>query len=605
MGRAKVLTHLGGGLYSLEVDTGDELRDKRVAAIDKRLVELNAAIAELQAKFDAAQAKVDAARAEADAHIDELAGIPEQIESINDALVEAYEDLADAQAATGDPETVAEGIAAAQAVVTQLEKDLADAQKRRDELLTLVQEDIAKGIELAGERDKIGIDLRLKEAEKAQLNKEKSTLQGLPLKRTVSAWCADLTTDATGDVGTIEIPGEPQAMLMMPGGQAGLGKLLAREMMTPEQVFWNAAVLPGWQRFKPTYRKGTITSVNKPANKANVLLDDAVSTAQSLSVMRKDAPLTLTDVPVQYMSCNARVFEPGDRCVVEFTGMNWDNPKVIGFVDNPKRCRIPQYLYAGVSIGFDGVVNAISGSGTIHTIVSGCGESGMKTLGTGELRSQSRRSVGRWFKPEIFWGTVSGVPDTVDVREGVVGVSYKTGSNGDIFEAAPGIETLISESGPAYGYPANGGSVKLIRQQGMKSADGVTFVPMEYRPDVTLPPVCPGEPNPGFPDVTAGLIDIGTAGLLGIEGYTTTRNFQPVSGVDTATGATMEDLDAYLRTLFTGIPEGFTVTDVLTGDVIEYEFDGYGDRGQEVMDDPADEEPYLRFVPVARYRPVE
>ena len=38
------------------------------------------------------------------------------------------------------------------------------------------------------------------------------------------------------------------------------------------------------------------------------------------------------------MTCNAKAFEVGDRCVVEFGGQDWASPRVIGFVDNPKPC---------------------------------------------------------------------------------------------------------------------------------------------------------------------------------------------------------------------------------------------------------------------------
>jgi hypothetical protein len=38
------------------------------------------------------------------------------------------------------------------------------------------------------------------------------------------------------------------------------------------------------------------------------------------------------------MTCNADAFEVGDRVVVEFIGQDWENPRVVGFLDNPKRC---------------------------------------------------------------------------------------------------------------------------------------------------------------------------------------------------------------------------------------------------------------------------
>jgi predicted transglutaminase-like cysteine proteinase len=44
------------------------------------------------------------------------------------------------------------------------------------------------------------------------------------------------------------------------------------------------------------------------------------------------------DVPIEYMGCNAEAFASGDDVVVEFTGLDWDRPKVIGFKSNPSHC---------------------------------------------------------------------------------------------------------------------------------------------------------------------------------------------------------------------------------------------------------------------------
>jgi hypothetical protein len=93
--------------------------------------------------------------------------------------------------------------------------------------------------------------------------------------------------------------------------------------------------LPGWQKFKPTFRKGVCTAVDYDADKMSVSLDSALSSAQSLNVNQAS---TLTNIPVVYMECNAEAFEVGDKVVVQFTGQNWANPRVIGFVGNPEPC---------------------------------------------------------------------------------------------------------------------------------------------------------------------------------------------------------------------------------------------------------------------------
>jgi hypothetical protein len=44
----------------------------------------------------------------------------------------------------------------------------------------------------------------------------------------------------------------------------------------------------------------------------------------------------LAAVPVDYMSTGAALFEVADRVVVQFVGQSWENPRVVGFLDNPK-----------------------------------------------------------------------------------------------------------------------------------------------------------------------------------------------------------------------------------------------------------------------------
>jgi len=164
---------------------------------------------------------------------------------------------------------------------------------------------------------------------------------------TRQAWCADLTEDAPAGAyaATLDIPGESGLILLAPGCRAwsaGDGMLKARETMSPEQAFLNAALLPGWQKFMPTYRWGTCMAVDRDADTMNVHLAPAISSAQRLPVNQSS---TLTGVPVVYMTCNAEPFEVGDRVVVQFVGQDWTKPRVIGFLDNPKPCEEFELYY--------------------------------------------------------------------------------------------------------------------------------------------------------------------------------------------------------------------------------------------------------------------
>lgn len=113
----------------------------------------------------------------------------------------------------------------------------------------------------------------------------------------------------------------------------GDGQLVARELMSPEQAYFNAAILPGWQIDTPTHRFGTLTSVDWDSNIANVTIDAATSSAQALNVNRKSA---LTAVPIEYMQTNCRALGIDDRVVIEFRQLLWDEPVVIGFLQEPR-----------------------------------------------------------------------------------------------------------------------------------------------------------------------------------------------------------------------------------------------------------------------------
>lgn len=105
--------------------------------------------------------------------------------------------------------------------------------------------------------------------------------------------------------------------------------------MSPEQSFLNRAIMPGWQRFMPTYRWGTITALDKDADTCSVSLASATSSQQSLNINQVSS---LSNIPVVYMNCNAKAFEEGDEVVIEFESQDWSKPRVIGFLSGPKPC---------------------------------------------------------------------------------------------------------------------------------------------------------------------------------------------------------------------------------------------------------------------------
>ena len=190
--------------------------------------------------------------------------------------------------------------------------------------------------------------------QKVALEKRKTALEDNNTDPVVTAWCLDLTTDLTGEVGTVEIPGERGAVQIRPGyaGNADYavsrdGQLQPAIASTPAGVFYNWSMLPGWQKWKPLHRYGVLSDLDAGNNQCTVTLDAAVSSAQGLDV---NQGTVLTGVPIDYMDCNAAAFADGDNVVVEFTGQDFDSPRVIGFKDNPVPCTTGDFVLVTCAI---------------------------------------------------------------------------------------------------------------------------------------------------------------------------------------------------------------------------------------------------------------
>ena len=170
--------------------------------------------------------------------------------------------------------------------------------------------------------------------------KRLSVINAIPDDKTVSAWCADFTENLTGEIGTIEVPGEIGTVNIHPGFDgksayvaADHGLHHATASLPPSGTFYNLAMLPGWQKWKPTFRYAVIDSLD--AGLANITFENTTSSQQGLNINQSD---TAEDVVIEYMDCNDSAFEVGDSVLVMFTGQDWAQPKIIGFKDNPQPC---------------------------------------------------------------------------------------------------------------------------------------------------------------------------------------------------------------------------------------------------------------------------
>jgi hypothetical protein len=187
-----------------------------------------------------------------------------------------------------------------------------------------------------------------------ELESRKKALVNSPDEESISVWCADLTEDLTGTVGSSEVPNERTTggINILPGyagntyNQSTHGILAYPIENTASGAVFNFVIRPWWQKYKPTFRYGTITSIDYDADTCNLTLDAAVSTSQGIDVNQST---TLSGVSISYMDCDSDAFVVGDEVLIKFTNQSWSTPVVIGFKDHPKPCiSLDYYILIGI-----------------------------------------------------------------------------------------------------------------------------------------------------------------------------------------------------------------------------------------------------------------
>lgn len=293
MGRARILESLGEGRYTIEIV---EARERA----DVARQQAQARIAQLQAQVSALAPQISAAIAAFAAAVDEQ----------NAAIAQYRQDMAQQGSSTINLSDTAEKVIAA-----------------------------------AGERDKLQVEQRSLEVRIRADEALVARINALPPLRQMQAWCADYTDDLSGDVATAEVPGEIGSVIIKPGFEnanqwiaSSDGAIQPALAGTPASVFYNLAMQPGWQKWRPTYRTATITSID--GDTCSIALDAASSSQQGLNV---NAQTSYSGVPILYMDCNGGAFEQGDRVLVAFAG-NVEGPTVVGFKSEPKMCNVMDYI---------------------------------------------------------------------------------------------------------------------------------------------------------------------------------------------------------------------------------------------------------------------
>jgi predicted transglutaminase-like cysteine proteinase len=124
--------------------------------------------------------------------------------------------------------------------------------------------------------------------EQIRLTKQQSALAAALTADQRDVWCADFTEDlaAGTEVGTIEINGDADQILLTPAGDTAtaLGKLQHPVASTPAGVAVNMALMPCWQRWKPTYRIGEILAIDTETDTCDVGIEAQYSRYQGLPI---------------------------------------------------------------------------------------------------------------------------------------------------------------------------------------------------------------------------------------------------------------------------------------------------------------------------------
>lgn len=186
-------------------------------------------------------------------------------------------------------------------------------------------------------------------------------------------WAVDYTVNIANNtrVGTVEINGEatkrptnpatglpdttiPEKVQIVAGGGEGKGIITPKPIMNGKEFYTSETFKPGWQKWKPTFRAATITSIDYSKNLCNVTLDPAQSSVIKKKEVKDEFGRVVTPaegfdinqteklekVPIDYMTCKSSAFVVGDKVVIEFIDQVWTNPVVKGFIESPRACHM-------------------------------------------------------------------------------------------------------------------------------------------------------------------------------------------------------------------------------------------------------------------------
>lgn len=323
MGKAKILGHLGGGLYSIEYMHDVTYAKARIADLDKQIRELDLAIYGpngLTEKLTEAELEIDRAST-----------------NFNNALA-AWSACAESPTCTNEKELME--------AVKQAGKDKTNANTVYMQIRAVIADFNGR---------------------KWQATKEKGWLNSTAVSRETTyfnAWSVDHPGDdeadkiATGTlVGTVETYGVKyltgQSTLSGPAPMVNVqrcytnqavytaardGRVLPISSQPTSGAIMNVLQFLYANVQNPVNAMGTVIGLNRAGNTMTVELFGNTLESGAAPDWPFGKTTILTNVPVSYRECNCRAFNIGDKVIVAFGGSKRANPVVIGFASNPKPC---------------------------------------------------------------------------------------------------------------------------------------------------------------------------------------------------------------------------------------------------------------------------
>lgn len=125
-----------------------------------------------------------------------------------------------------------------------------------------------------------------------------------------------------------------------------VGRLRPAETLNDAAVFLNAALEPGWAKWLPLWRYGTVTA--RTNGLCSVTLESTAARALGDALVI-DESLALTDVPIVFLPSSCwTLIAVGAEVLVQFDGQDRDTPQIIGWRREPLPCSVSQISWGQV-----------------------------------------------------------------------------------------------------------------------------------------------------------------------------------------------------------------------------------------------------------------